>query len=210
MLAQLGGFVALATIIVVTPGQDTLLTIRNSLVGGRRAGLCTAGGVATGQVIWAVAASVGVTALIEASRPAFLAIKITGAAYLVYLGLRSLRAAVRPRGATPITRIGDSSRLQPATAFRHGVVSNLSNPKMIAVFVSLLPQFTNSIQNPLPVMLILGLLFSVMTFLWLVGYAIATARIAHHLRRPPIRRLLNGLCGTTLVVLGLRLTAEQP
>ena len=83
MLANLAAFLAVAALVIVTPGQDTALTIRNTLLGGRRAGVLTAAGVAAGQAVWALATSVGLAALVAASEPAFLALRLVGAAYLV-------------------------------------------------------------------------------------------------------------------------------
>jgi threonine/homoserine/homoserine lactone efflux protein len=93
-------FLGVAVLVIVTPGPDTAVTIRAALVGGRRAGVMTASGVVTGQACWTLAASAGITALLVASEPAFLALKFAGAAYLVYLGLQALAAALRGH-ATP-------------------------------------------------------------------------------------------------------------
>jgi threonine/homoserine/homoserine lactone efflux protein len=83
-------FLGVSAVVIVTPGQDTALTIRNTLLGGRRAGTSTALGVSAGQAVWALATSAGVAALLRASEPAFLTIKLAGAAYLVWLGLRTI------------------------------------------------------------------------------------------------------------------------
>src|SRR5215813_5371573 len=92
-------FLGISVLVVVTPGPDTAVTIRNTLLGGRAGGLATAAGVATGQAIWAFATSAGIVALLVASEPLFLAVKYAGAAYLVWLGLHALRAAWRAGGA---------------------------------------------------------------------------------------------------------------
>src|SRR5258706_610564 len=89
-------FLGISVLVIATPGPDTAITIRNTLLGGRTGGLATALGVATGQAIWALATSAGVVALLIASEPLFLAVKYAGAAYLVWLGWQSLRAAFRP------------------------------------------------------------------------------------------------------------------
>src|SRR5687768_6393038 len=96
-MTELLAFAAVAIVVIVTPGQDTALTIRNTLAGGRRAGIRTAAGVVCGQAVWALAASAGVAALLVASEPAFVALKVAGAAYLVYLGGQALLAAARGR-----------------------------------------------------------------------------------------------------------------
>src|SRR5438477_7970270 len=93
LVSDLAGFVALAIVVIVTPGPDTALTIRNTLVGGRRSGVYTAVGVVSGQAAWALATSAGIAALLGASEPAFVALKVTGAAYLVVLGAAALRSA---------------------------------------------------------------------------------------------------------------------
>jgi threonine/homoserine/homoserine lactone efflux protein len=85
MDAGLAAFVGVAVVVVVTPGPDTALTLRNALVGGRRAGVLTAAGVVSGQAVWTLATSAGIAALLVASRPAFTALRYAGAAYLVYL-----------------------------------------------------------------------------------------------------------------------------
>src|SRR6266446_7311358 len=99
-------FLGISALVIATPGPDTAITIRNSLAGGRAAGLATAAGVATGQAIWAFATSAGIVTLLVASEPLFLAVKYAGAAYLVYLGAHSLVAAIRPGNAPRARAIG--------------------------------------------------------------------------------------------------------
>ncbi len=89
-------FLGVAALLIVTPGPDTALTIRNALRGGRRAGLLTAAGVASGQAVWALFTAAGVAAILRASQPAFVALRLAGAAYLLWLGIQSLRAAFAP------------------------------------------------------------------------------------------------------------------
>jgi threonine/homoserine/homoserine lactone efflux protein len=94
-------FLGVSIVVIVAPGPDTALTIRNTLRGGRAPGIGTALGVATGQLIWAVATSVGLVAVLLASEPVFRAIRLAGAAYLIWLGTQSLRAAVGGGGSKP-------------------------------------------------------------------------------------------------------------
>ena len=89
-MAEVLAFLGVCALVICTPGPDTALTIRNSIIGGRRGGLLTAGGIAAGQLIWTIAASVGLAGLLQASQPAFTALKIIGAAYLVFLGAQSI------------------------------------------------------------------------------------------------------------------------
>ena len=206
---DIGAFLAVSLVVIVTPGQDTALTIKNALVGGRRGGVFTAIGVAAGQLVWVLATSLGLSALIVASEPLFDAIKLAGAAYLVFLGARSLLAAVRGRAerATP-DRARDRS-LRPGAAFRQGLVSNLANPKMAVFFTSLLPQFAPAGDTSFAVFAALGLTFCLLTLLWLTGYALVVARAGNVLRRPSVRRLLDAVTGLALVSFGIRLAAER-
>jgi len=203
-MAHLAAFLAVSAVVIVAPGQDTALTIRNSLLGGRSAGIGTAAGVALGQATWAIAASVGVTALLRASEPTFVALRLAGAAYLVLLGLRSLVDVVRGH-SHPARGHEHSARLRPRKAWRQGVVSNLGNPKMAIFFTSLLPQFGSSFSA----LLGLGLAFAAMTLTWLTGYAIVVSKAGDFLRRTRIRRALDAVTGAVLVALGLKVAAEH-
>jgi threonine/homoserine/homoserine lactone efflux protein len=150
--------------------------------------------------VWALATALGVAALLAASEPAFLALKILGAAYLVYLGAVSLVAAIRG-----IER--ERSRRRDDRSFRQGLVSNLGNPKMAAFFPSLLPQFASS-DATFASLLALGLVFSAMTLAWLTAYAFAVARAGDFLRRSAVRRALDAVVGAVLVALGFRVAAS--
>src|SRR6478736_9277957 len=94
-MGALWAFVGVAALVIITPGPDTALTVRNALIGGRRAGVATAAGVALGLAVWTAAASAGLAALLVASEPAFVAVKLAGAAYLVLLGATTLMHALR-------------------------------------------------------------------------------------------------------------------
>jgi threonine/homoserine/homoserine lactone efflux protein len=197
-MSELLAFLGVAVLVIVTPGPDTAMTIRGTLLGGRRAGVMTACGVVSGQACWTVAASAGVTALLVASEPAFLALKFVGAAYLIYLGAHALVAAIRGTAAHEMP--GPSQRLPARTAYRQGLISDLGNPKMAAFFTSLLPQFGTTFWA----MIALGLTFCVLTWLWLVVYATAIARM-----RATLRRALEATTGTVLMALGVRLATES-
>ena len=209
--SSLLAFLAIAAVVIVTPGQDTALTIRNTLLGGRAAGFATAAGVAAGQGVWTVAASLGLTALVVASEAMFSAVRLVGAAYLVYLGAHSLWAALRghPNGAGAQAGRPGEARLAPWRAFRQGGLSNLANPKMAIFFSSLLPQFVTPGTPAFSVMLGLGLLFVCMTLAWLSAYAAVVARAGALLRRPRVRRAFDALVGAVLVAFGIRLATES-
>jgi threonine/homoserine/homoserine lactone efflux protein len=189
-------FLGVSALVIVTPGQDTALTIRNTLVGGRRAGIRTAAGVASGQAFWTLAASLGLAALLAASEPAFLAVRFAGAAYLVFLGLQMLLGAARH---------SSGKRRRWSGAYAQGLLSNLGNPKMAVFFTSLLPQFGG---DSFAALFALGLVFCSMTLAWLTGYAFVVARAGDFLRRSRVRAWLDRVTGTVLVAFGVRLATE--
>jgi threonine/homoserine/homoserine lactone efflux protein len=203
-------FLGIAALVIATPGPDTALTIRNTLSGGRPGGLGTALGVAAGQAVWTVATSAGVAALLVASAPAFSALRLAGAIYLVWLGAQALWTAARARGATgPEAARGPAGRVAASLAFRQGVLSNLGNPKMAVFFTSLLPPFAPAGPAAFPALLALGLVFCLMTLGWLAAYAAVVARAGDVLRRLGVRRAIEAVTGLALVGLGARLALDR-
>jgi threonine/homoserine/homoserine lactone efflux protein len=205
MTQSLWAFVGISLLVIATPGPDTALTVRNTLLGGRRGGGFTAAGVAAGQAIWALATSAGLVALLVASEPVFEVVKWLGAAYLVWLGAHSLWSAWRGRAA-PGAAVAGSARLSPATAFRQGLLNDLGNPKMAVFFSSLLPQFSDASFGSL---VFLGLIFAAMTLAWLMAYAVALSMAGNFVRRRAVWRSIEAVTGAALVALGLRLASEH-
>jgi threonine/homoserine/homoserine lactone efflux protein len=204
----LPAFVALAAFVIVTPGPDTALTVRNTISGGRRAGVATAAGVSSGLAVWTLATAAGLSALLVASEPAFMALKYAGAAYLVFLGLQTLIGAfdARTHDATPLFTRAPLTR---AGALRQGLINDLANPKIAVFFSSLLPQFAPAHGPTFPTLLGLGLLFCAMTFAWLCLYAAAIDRLSALLSRTAVRRAIDAVMGGVLVALGGRLALER-
>ena len=186
---------------IVTPGQDTALTIRNTLLGGSRAGRRTAAGVAAGQTLWALAASLGLAALLAASEPVFLALRLAGAAYLVWLGLQALWAAVRGRD-------GRRSAPRPRAAARRFARACCRTSATRRWPSSSRACCRSSAARASPRCSALGLLFSCLTLTWLSLYAVLVARAGDTLRRGPVRRALDALTGSVLVALGVKVAAR--
>jgi threonine/homoserine/homoserine lactone efflux protein len=203
-----GWFLATAIVLVITPGQDTFFILGRSLSGGRAAGIAAALGISAGSVLHTFAAALGLSALLATSPYAFMAVKFTGAAYLIYIGVRALlsRESGLPREQTAMGGAGEW------TAFRQGVLSNLLNPKVALFFLALMPQFiTAGSTNKVGAFLALGLSFVALGVAWCVVLAIAAARLrGAFLRRPSMANVLNKVAGVMFVALGLRLaTARQ-
>jgi len=188
-------FLLVALVVIVTPGPDFALTVRNSAVRGRGAGLATAAGVVVGQSAWALATAAGVAAVLLASQGVFTALRIIGSVYLVYLGVSALRSAWR--GTSHLA----PRRLPVRSPFAQGLVSNLSNPKMPVFFTSLLPQFGSTFGA----LAWHGLAFASLTLAWLV----AVARVGAALRVPMVRRVLDAVTGAVLAALGLDLAMAR-
>jgi threonine/homoserine/homoserine lactone efflux protein len=206
---HLAAFLAVAALVIVAPGPDMALVARNALRDGRGHAVATGVGVFAGLVVWTVAASAGLAAVLRASQAAFLALKLAGGCYLAYLGLRTLYDAYRGRASEPSAhgRTGRSPGWR--RSLRQGLLSNLGNPKIAVFFTSFLPQFVSGGRAPFSALLALGLLFSALTLAWLTGYAAAVARAGDLLRRPRVKRAVDGLTGAVLLGLGVRLALER-
>jgi threonine/homoserine/homoserine lactone efflux protein len=186
-------FLLVALVVIISPGPDFALTVHNTVARGRRAGLATGFGVVSGQLVWGISAAAGLAALLVASRPAFVALRLVGAAYLVWLGAQALLAAWRGKAHRVRARSG--------SGYRQGFLSNVANPKMAVFFTSLLPQFGSSFAA------LAGhsLLFSTMTLVWLI----LVVRAGDMLRVPAVRRVVDLVTGVVLVAFGLRLATER-
>ncbi|WP_411886625.1 LysE family translocator [Polaromonas sp. YR568] len=203
-------FLAISAVVIATPGPDTALTIRNTMAGGRPAGLATALGVSVGQLVWAIATSLGLVAILLASEPVFHALRLIGAAYLIYLGVQSLRSAFTGASASSAGQRGHAAHaLSPGKAFIQGVVNDLANPKMAVFFAGVLPQFASQGRGMLSHLILLGLVFSLLTFVWLALYASVIASAGTLLRSSRVRRSIDGIAGMALVGMGVRVATSE-
>lgn len=201
-------FVGIAAVVIVVPGPDTAIVTKNALLHGRRAALGTAFGVETGLAVWTVASAFGVASLVRASDTAFTALKLIGAAYLVWLGVQALRAP-RRRGTHPDEEPARRAALDGRKGFRQGLISDLANPKIGAFFTGLLPQFAGPGHSVLIPFLALGGLFVLMTVIWLCGYALVAVKASEVLRRPRVRAVIDRASGVILIGFGIRLALER-
>ena len=200
-VGDLVAFIGVVAVIVVLPGPDMALVLQNGLARGRRAAVETAIGINAGLLVWAVAAALGIAALLHASAPAFTLLKLAGAAYLIWLGLRAFNDAWRGAGDAR----ADRPRRRTASPFRQGLLSNLLNPKIALVFTTLIPQFVDPAGPAVAQTLLLAAIFLAMGLVWLTSYALLVAKVGTLLRRGAVRRLLNAVTGTVLTALGVRI-----
>lgn len=208
--ARFAAYLTLAALLIVTPGPDTALVTRNALLPGRRAAFFTILGIGAGSVLWALASVGGVAVLLEQSALAFTIFKYAGAAYLGYLGLRSLFGGLRGGERAP----GLEAPTPPLTvqtgraSFRQGLLSNLLNPKVGAIFATALPQFIAPGDSSTRLLLML-LAYEVILFLWLNLYAALVSRAGQSRMGARARALLSRVTGAVLLALGLRLAFER-
>jgi threonine/homoserine/homoserine lactone efflux protein len=209
MLDQdLVAFAIVAGVITVIPGVDMALVASNVLAHGRRAGYVTSVGVCTGLWVHAVASALGLSAILMASAALFSAVKLAGALYLLALGVASLRRAISPARSGPEAETSPIAR-DARRAFAQGLLSNLLNPKVGLFYLTLLPQFVRSADAVLARSLLLAGVHVVIGLVWLVTYAYFLGRLSAVLRRPRVRRYLEGVTGAALIGLGGRLAWER-
>ncbi|MEV4138914.1 LysE family translocator [Dactylosporangium sp. NPDC049742] len=196
-----GGVVALGA---MSPGPDFAVVMRRSALAGRAHGMATAVGVAAGVFAWAIAAATGVAALVAMSSVAFTIIKFVGAGYLVYLGVNALRSAWRSRDFRSDPNAERTAGSGLWGSFRDGLLCNALNPKAAIFFVALLPQFLPADAGLVP-LLTLSLIAVVITAAWFLTVANLVAAARRMLSRPAVRRFIDGMSGTALIGLGVRL-----
>jgi threonine/homoserine/homoserine lactone efflux protein len=201
-------FAGVAAVLTVAPGADMALVTKNALASGRRAAFMTTLGIQAGCLSWAAASALGVAALLAASSTAFNALKIAGAAYLLYLGVRTIWEA-RRHGRIAAEQAFEPAPDSGAAAFRQGLLTNLLNPKIAVLYATLLPQFMAPGDPVVLKSLLLAGIHDAMGIVWLTAYAWVVTRAGDVLRRPAVRRALDRLTGSVLVALGLRLAAER-
>ncbi|MDQ0211556.1 LysE family translocator [Arthrobacter bambusae] len=201
MVEQLMAFALTCVVVVLVPGPDFALVLKNAPRGPGSAAT-TAIGIMVGNTILALLAVLGVTALLSASEVLGNVIRIAGAAYLLYLGTRALLEAFgRPRNlptAAPEPRLG----FRGNSPFLQGMVSNLLNPKVAVFYLCLFPQFNLAPLPPLGQHALMAGIFLLTALVWYVALVHALKRISTALARPRVKRIITGGSGTVLIGVG--------
>jgi threonine/homoserine/homoserine lactone efflux protein len=207
--ARFGAYLVVAALLIVTPGPDTALVTRNALLAGKRAASFTTLGIGAGSIIWALASVLGIAALLEKSVVAFTVFKFVGAAYLGYLGLRSLIASFRgDRQALVTTVAPQAKQLGKQVAFRQGLLNNLLNPKAGAIFATALPQFISP-GDPALRLVLMMLAYEAILLGWLNLYGSLVSQAGQSRFGTRLRAILQGVTGLVLLALGVRLAFEH-
>jgi threonine/homoserine/homoserine lactone efflux protein len=224
MLTALVTFTLAATLIVLLPGPDTLVVLRNLMRHGRRRAGLTVAGVLCGLAVWVCAASLGLSALLRASHDAYSVLRLAGAAYLVWLGVQSLRAKRPALGTTgeltaaeltgaeltgaELTASGARRGALLGTGFGAGLATDLLNPKVGVFFVTFLPAFVPHGKPVAATSLLFGAIFIVLTAAYFALLLALAGRIVSWMRDPRLQRRLDRATGLVLVGFGLRLALE--
>ncbi len=208
---QLWAFLLVATLLAVTPGADTLLVARNVLGRGRTAGLATIAGIAAGCFVHAALSAVGVSLILVRSAEAFHTLKWGGAAYLIILGVQSIRSWWRVDAAVPVAAAADHERTgaRRLRSFLEGLLTNVLNPKVGLFYLAFLPQFIRPGDPVLARSLLLGGLHVGIGVVWLSLLSLSLVRIRPLVESRLWRARLEGASGAVLIALGVRLAAER-
>jgi threonine/homoserine/homoserine lactone efflux protein len=194
-------FMAAALALNLTPGPDMLYVAARSTSEGRRSGILSAFAIATGTLVHIASVALGLTALLAAVPVAYELLRLAGAVYLIYLGIRALlqRGLVNGSGAP--------SPASSWAVFRQGVLTNVFNPKVALFFLAFLPQFVDPARGPVVTQIVfLGLLFNTSGTLVNVGVALGASGVAARLKRSSVLQdIARKVTGGIFILLGLRL-----
>ncbi len=202
---QVIAFTAIAAVLAVTPGADTLLVIKNSVRHGTKGGQATTLGVLGGTLFHALVSALGLSVILAQSALLFRLVQILGAAYLIWLGVQSLRS-IHPHSGYDVVRL-DRTLSQ---FFREGLVSNVLNPKVAIFYMAFLPQFIDSGDPVLIKSILLATIHNALSLLWLGGLSLAIGHGQGWIQRSQVQNWLTRISGTLLIGFGLRLVLDPP
>jgi threonine/homoserine/homoserine lactone efflux protein len=230
-LSLYGTYLVFVILLVIAPGPDTVVVLKNSLAGGRPAGMISCLGVTTGNLVQGTAVAFGVGALIVRSQPVFDSLRVAGVVYLCWLGLQALRSARRGGTGGPLGELDPPAEAQPPAgvpaaggtappgrrhraprafrSWRQGFLSNVTNPKVLAMYLSVLPQFLDRGHSSTAAALALAYTVGILGLAWQVGLVAAVHRARAWIQRRKVRRALDAITGTALIGFGIALAAES-
>ncbi|MFD4194620.1 MULTISPECIES: LysE family translocator [Amycolatopsis] len=199
-------YLVFALLIAVVPGPDTMVVLKNALAGGARGGLFTCSGIALGNLVQATAVGLGLGTLIVQVRPLFETVRWAGVAYLCWLGFQALRGAWR--GNYEALDELDRRRASGLRRFREGFLSNITNPKVMAFYLSVLPQFLDPATTGAGEALLLAYTVLVVGTAWQLTLLFLVRWAKGWLNRRRVRRAMDAVTGTALIGFGVGLAAE--
>jgi threonine/homoserine/homoserine lactone efflux protein len=198
-------FLAISLLLAVTPGPDMALVTKNALTHGPRGVFLTTTGILFALALWVMATAFGVAALLKASTTLFYALKVVGGAYLAYLGIRAWLASREE----PADLLAGMKAAPAGSILRQGLISAGTNPKLGVFFVTFLPQFVEPHRPLLPQLLLLGSVFALIGWAWMIVYGLLVARVRDIITAPRVRQWMDRITGTVLIGLGVRLAFDR-
>lgn len=200
-------FVLAGILLNLTPGQDTFFILGRSLAQGRKAGILSAMGISAGSIIHTLIACFGLSVLLAESSSAFMIVKVIGAAYLIFLGLKTLIKM-------PDVNLGDPmslNRPKNGNIFVAGVLSNILNPKVALFYLAFLPQFIDpAYSNRFILFMILGLTFTITGTIWCVVLALLSSKLWYQLSHNSLIKVwFERISGIIFISLGIKLALEK-
>ncbi|PAR38798.1 threonine transporter RhtB [Vibrio metoecus] len=202
-------FLIAITILTLTPGLDTALVIRNTSRAGFADGCTTSLGICFGLFVHATFSAIGISAILAQSAELFQIVKMVGAAYLIWLGISSLRSLMKTgQGIEVASLVHAQFRL--TRSLREGFLSNVLNPKTAVFYLAFLPQFINPDYSPLAQSLLMALIHFAIAMVWQCGLAGALSSAKNLLKNASFMRWMEGTTGVVLVALGIKLLLEKP
>ncbi|MFY4777437.1 LysE family translocator [Metabacillus sp. RGM 3146] len=206
-------YILITVMMVILPGVDTILVTKNTLSHGTRAGQFTTLGIAAGLSIWTIVAVLGLAAIVAKSIVLFTLIKYMGAAYLIFLGIKSFKA----KSAFPIEmdNLNDNVESMKPTVgkykkcFLQGFLSDALNPKTVVVYMTLMPQFINTHQNVLLQLVMLGIILILEAIVWFLIVVHILKYIRIWFNKTKVQNVFNKATGSMLVLLAVKLALEK-
>ena len=201
-------FLITITALTITPGVDSVLVIRNSARGGSKDGMYTSIGICLGLFAHALISAAGLSLILLSSAELFTLLKLAGAAYLIWLGVQSIRSALKHQ-TLPYESVSSVAKVSVFRSLREGLLSNVLNPKTIVFYMAFLPQFIDPDHPPIPQALMMAGIHFVLAMLWQGGLVLMVKRARVWLQQPKVSKTLDSITGLILVAFGARLVTSS-
>jgi threonine/homoserine/homoserine lactone efflux protein len=197
------------TLLTITPGVDTMLVIRNTARGGWRDGAVSSLGICSALFLHATISAVGISVILLQAAWAFSLLKLAGAGYLIWLGLNSWRKILKQEKFEIVNGKPSGGAFLVLRSLREGFLSNILNPKTAIFYMAFLPQFINPAQSALLQSLFLAGLHFFIAMIWQCLLALMVKQLKSWLQRPSVSQVFDGVTGTVMIALGLRVATES-
>ncbi|BDU37047.1 putative Lysine/threonine efflux family protein [Vibrio nigripulchritudo SFn27] len=207
-ILNIEAFLIAITILTLTPGLDTALVIRNTTRAGSQHGFLTSFGICCGLFVHATFSAIGISAILLQSAEWFMALKMVGAAYLIWLGISSIRAVFGSHGNT-MTDAEKTDDVSSLIALREGFLSNVLNPKTAVFYLAFLPQFIDPQGSALAQSMLMATIHFVIAMVWQGGLVVMVNKAKQLLKSESFLKIIEGATGLVLIGLGVKLLVDE-